>query len=354
MRIGSRMLRKWVMVLLLVSLSISVGLTTPAHAQASSLGGLLSLAAKTDDSRKIVWYGSLGALKSVVEINLGSIDDLNSLDDRQRRLYLLETNGQLYFSQYNGLDNAGDWLQRYGINSFAIDSELTAGTGKQRFGILQGNLDTGAIGNALAAQGYQANGSIYTASDAKAALPAVAMVGNALIVGQPDTVNAVAQPTQVLGSDPNYQAISAVLDGGTTPGQLISAVIFDGSYLNGTILAQQKGAQFNAIRASSGIDELPLPSYILAAVGYRFDGNQHYWVVALSYGDSGTAQAASGILAQRLARYVSMDSGAPLFAGWSVTPSSQGNVAVVTMNAQADVAWVQSMRNGDLGFLFAQ
>ena len=354
MSIGSRTLRQSLVVLLLLTAIIGAGSATPVRAQSPGLDGLLSVALDTSDSRKIVWYGSLGALKNVVGINLNSLNDLNALDDKQRRVYLLETNGQLYFSQYNGLDNAGDWLQRYGINSFAIDRELTAGTGKQRYAILQGSFDAGSLGNALTAQGYQANGAVYTTSDAKATLPALAINGGTLTVAQADTIAAVAQPAQVLGNDPSYQAIAAVLDGNTTPGQLISAVIYDGSYLNDAILGQQKGAQFNNIRAQIGVDELPMPRYTLAAVGYRFDGTQHYWVIALAYADGGSAQQASGVIAQRLERYISMDSGAPLFAGWTVNASVNGNVMVATMNAQADVQWVQTMRNGDLGFLFAQ
>jgi hypothetical protein len=344
-----------------VVLMLMVGVrgASPAAAQAQSLGGLLSVALDTEDARKIVWYGSLGTLKNVVGVSLNSLDDLNNLDDRQRRLYLLETNGQLYFSAYNGLDNAGDWLQRYGINSFAIERELTAGTGRTRYGILQGGFDSGSLGNTLTAAGYQANGTIFIASDAKAALPAVAVAGNTVIVAQADAIDAVAQPGQVLGNDAAYQAISAVLeDSSTTPGQLISAVIFNGNYLNSTIIGQQKGAQFNNVRGQIGVDELPMSLYSLAAVGYRFDGSQHYWVIALAYADAGAAQQANGMIAQRLGRYVSMDSGAPLFAGWSVNSSvaniSGMNVVVATMNAQADVAWVETMRNGDLGFLFAQ
>jgi hypothetical protein len=334
---------------------------SPAPTEALQVSAAFkSLLDRAPDSgtRTLVWYGALGDLEATLGVSVNSFEDFNALNARQRRAYLLETNSQAYFSPFSGLDQADVWLQQYGINSYAIDRELTVGTGRTRYGILQGTFDATVVSNALAAAGYQNSGNFFASPDPNGDLPAIAIIGDGLIVAPANAIGNVIAPGQTLGADADYAAAAAALGSGNG-GALISAVLFDGRYLNNTVFGQDRRAQLDNIRGKIGLNEFPLPEYRLAGIGYRFDGSQRTWVVAIPYDDPGTAQAASDILAQRLRRYTSLDNpGAALFDGWEVSATVDAAtgrpVAVAIMRGKADVAWVEIMRNRDVGFLATQ
>lgn len=346
------------LVLLLLAISVAMPIQ-PAWAQAG-LTGLLGQVADTPAARTVIWYGSLGDLAAVLKINVGTLNDVNALDTTVQRTYLLETGAQIYFSAYSGLADAAGWQQKYGINSFAVSRELTVGTGKDRYGILQGSFDANAINGALGALGYQSSSAggatVFISPDANAPMPAVAVKSDGLLVAQGDQIAALLTPATVISTDAAYAAVASVLDSGsTTSGSLISAVIYDSGYLTNTVFADLAG-KISAVRAQIGLDSLPLPPFSTAGIGYRFDGNQRYWVIALAYSDGGAASQAAGVLQQRLGVYTSLQApGAPLFQGWAtqVTTQQAGGVFVVVavMNAQADIPWAQTMADRDIAFL---
>ncbi|MBX3065538.1 MAG: hypothetical protein KF726_21360 [Anaerolineae bacterium] len=346
------------LVVLLLAISVAMPIR-PARAQSGGLSGLLGQVADTPAARTVIWYGSLGDLASVLKINVGTLNDVNALDTTVQRTYLLETGAQIYFSGYSGLADAAGWQQKYGINSFAISRELTVGTGKDRYGILQGAFDANAINGALGALGYQsssaAGATIFVSPDANAPLPAVAVKSDGLLVAQADQIATLLAPATVIGGDAAYAAVASVLESGsTTPGSLISAVIYDGGYLTNTVFADLAG-RISAVRSQIGLDTA-LPPFTTAGIGYRFDGNQRYWVIALAYSDGGAAGQAAGVLQQRLGLYTSLQApGAPLFQGWATQVTTQQasgvSVVVAVMNAQADIPWAQTMADRDVAFL---
>lgn len=354
-------MRKALLLVMLLVLCLG-GLVTPTQAWQAS-GGFLALLNRAPDapaSRTQVWYGALGDLEAVMGVTVNSFEDVNAIPSRQRRIYLLETGSQAYYSAYTGFDQSAEWQQQTGINSFAIDRELTAGTGSVRFGLLQGRFDQGAITAALTASGYQSGSAsgvptLTSPEPRRATLPALALVDDLLIVAPANQLGDVIAPGQTLGADPIYAATAAALDRATS-GVLVSAVLFDPSYLNQTVFGGELSAALNAVRGQIGVDDLALPPYALAGVGYRFDGSQRYWVVALAYAEAGAAQAATAVIGERLTRYTSLFSpGPPLFEGWTPAVGVDDGlgvpVVVAVMPATANVAWAQTMRSVDVGFL---
>jgi hypothetical protein len=280
---------------LLLTISLAVPIR-PAWAQ-SGLSGLLSQVADTPAARTVIWYGALGDLAATLNVSVGNLNDLNALDTTIRRTYLLETGTQIYFSGYSGLADAAGWEQRYGINSFAISRELTIGTGKDRYGILQGTFDANAINGALGALGYQAaaeaGATIYRSTDANAPLPAVAVKSDGLLIAQGDQIAGLLAPATVISADASYAALASVLESGsTTPGSLISAVIYVSLRWQTTLLGDRAGVRgCRGGWSGSGRAATALRLVYLAA---------SVWIAAVSrLGDAGDNAASSRCFRRR-------------------------------------------------------
>lgn len=335
----------------------------PAQAQNGALSNLLRQAPDSAAARSIVWFGAPGALKRALNIQVSSREALDRLPLTQRATYLSEIGRLVYFSEQSGLARAPEWLATFGIDSFAVEQELTVGQPPQQIAILEGNFDAAAIGAALQNVGYQVqslNGvPIFALGEDNS--PPVGMVGalaadklNRLAVA-PDRIVAAAStsalasalaPAPSLAENPIYAALAAGLE---ARGDLICAVLFDGGFAARELV----GA---APSAPSG-----LPAYQAGGIGYYRSGNARSLTFALVYADPNTAAGAGGVLIERLATYLSAEQPErPLFEGWQFFSEVEqiGGVTLLkvsaTMPEASDVAWVWLVQERDLGFLRPQ
>jgi hypothetical protein len=331
-------------------------------------------------SRTAIWYGAPGDLTHLMGIQVTSREDIDKLPAQQRVGYLFEIGLQVYYSPFSGFENSPDWNQTFGINSFAIDRELTAGAEPpNQFGILEGKFQSASIVQHLQPLGYQptqiGSATVYSLGADNTADPnnpaqRVAtslynrlVVSDAQIIAAPSTaiIQAVVSGGKRIGSDPVYAALANALEGpNTVPGtQLLSGVLFDGAYLAQKVISPDWVAQSGLSKEQLGLQN-PLPSYKAAGIGYRRNAQARALVIALVYADAGSANQASTTLVDRLGRYMSLAApDHPLFAGWkfnaSVVPDGAFQVLVVTsqMPYPTDVSWVKLASSRDMLFLAA-
>jgi hypothetical protein len=363
------MRKKWMMIAVLIvsALAFSVSFSAPVRVRAQGGGALSQLLGSVPDSpvsRTVMWYGSLGDLENVLKIKLNSLQDFQGLGKPQQTAYLLDVGTQVYYSPFSGTEHANEWKSTFGIDTFAIDRELTVGTSPNWYGVLQGRFDAGAITQALQGLGYQPNGNVLSlgadnASDPNNPANQIAaasynrlVVTDALIKAAPSNAMIQAATTgNLILSDPAYNALAGTLEnGGTIPNTtLLSAVLYNGSYLSDKVIGADPSG------------EKPLPRYQTAGIGYRRDATNRYWLVALVYANAGEANAAQAILADRLPRYASLTQGGrKLFDGWKISakvvPAGSAQVVVVSMQmpSQTDVSLTELVSTKDLGFLATQ
>jgi hypothetical protein len=350
--------------LLLVLIGILCAVwSAPAQAQSSALRDLLRQAPDNAASRTIIWFGSLGALKRALNVQVESREALDRLSLTQRATYLSEVGRLVYFSEQSGLARAPEWLSTFGINSFAIERELVIGKAPDQVAILEGAFDANSISGALQSLGYQAqaiNGtSIFALGDDNRApagavgslaadkMNRLALLPNRLIAAA-STANLTAAlaPAPSLADDPIYAALASGLEMRDT---LICAVLFDGAFAARELVG-------SAPSAPSG-----LPAYQAGAIGYARRGNVRTLTIALAYADPSTAEQAGNVLIARLGSYISPNQPErPLFANWqfSVEVAQLGGVTLLKASANmpedSDVAWVALVQERDLGFLRPQ
>jgi hypothetical protein len=309
---------------------------------------------------------------------LASRADIDALPAQQRVGYLYEIGLQVYYSPFSGFENAPDWNQTFGINSFAITRELTVGAElPNQFGILDGQFQAAPIVQQLQTLGYQpaqiGSATVYSlgadnAADPNNAAQRVAsslynrlVVSDSQIIAAPSTkiMQTVVSGGGRIGSDPAYAALANILEGpSTVPGtQLLSAVLFDGTYLTQKVISPDWVAQSGLSKEQLGLQN-PLPAYQAAGIGYRRNASARTLVIALVYADAESANRAGATLVDRLGRYVSLAApDRPLFAGWtfnaSVVPDGAAQVLVVTsqMPYPTDVSWVRLASSRDMLFL---
>jgi len=364
------MFKRWMMVITLVFLVGEVALGSPVRALQGQGGALEQMLGQVPDnavSRTAIWYGSAGDLERILGFQLSSIQDVQKLSKQQQAAYLLDLGNQVYYSQFSGAEQAANWQRTFGIDPFAIDRELTVGSQPNWYAVLNGQFASDAITQALQKLGYKASqvgqATVYSlgadnAVDQSSAAGKLAaghynrlIVTDKQIIAAPSTamIQAATGSGKAIADDPAYAALVRALEGANTvPNtQLLSAVLFDGQFLSGKVLTGIPAAQ-------------PLPRYQTAGLGFRRDANNRYWVIALVYPNADTANQAKTQLTAQLGQYVSLTQrGRKLFDGWKldakVTPSSDGNLQVVTVSmqlpAQTDVAWIDLVQNRDLGFL---
>ncbi len=358
------MMRRGVFLMLIGVLCAALSATnTPAHAQSGALSRLLRQTPNTAAARTMIWFGSLGALESTLSAAVSSREDVDRLPMTQRATYLSEIGRLVYYSDYSGLARAPEWLATFGINSFAIEQELTVGRAPDQVAILEGSFDVASITAALQQLGYQAqdvNGNTIFAIGNDNSSPGgsvgnlaadklnrIALSDNRIIAAASTAALAPAlSPTPNLADDPIYGALSAALD---ARGSLISAVLFDGAYAAANLIG-------NTPSAPSG-----LAAYQAGGIGYYRSGTTRALTIALVYADANTAAQAGSVLIARLGSYISPEQPErPLFEGWQFsTDVQQVNgipVLMVSANmpAESDVAWVTLVQERDLGFLRPQ
>ncbi|MEP7286915.1 MAG: hypothetical protein ABI947_14250 [Chloroflexota bacterium] len=381
------MLKSMPRLLLSITLLIMIiGVGVPALALQNSPGPLEKMLAQVSDnqiSRRVIWYGAMGDLEQMLGLQIKSADDFKNLDRNQQAAYLLDVSGkQVYYSQFSGLDQSAQWKQTFGIDSFSIEREITVGVSPNWYGVLQGNFSSATIIAALQAIGYKpaavSGATVYAASKTNISQTRYnrMIVSDTVVIAAPsDALIKIAIPNtgQPLVADPAYAALVHALEGqATIPGtQLISAALFNGPFLSDTLITADPLAssmkqllsadQLGALSKQLGLaNEKPLPRYTTAAIGYRRNAQSRFWVIALTYADGNTANAAAAILADRLPRYASFrQSGRPLFQGWPIAVNVKGDgaaqvvIATMQLPAQTDVAWIDLINQRDLGFLAA-
>lgn len=358
------MMRRGVFLMLIGVLCAALSaLSAPAHAQSGELSRLLRQTPNTAAARTVIWFGSLGALERTLNATVSSRENVDRLPLTQRATYLSEIGRLVYYSEYSGLARAPEWLATFGINSFAIEQELTVGRAPDQVAILEGSFDVASITAALQRAGYQTqdvNGSTIFAigndnsspsgsvgSLAADKLNRIALSANRIIAAASTAALAPAlSPTPNLADDPIYGALSAALD---ARGSLISAVLFDGAYAAANLIGSTPSAPNG------------LAAYQAGGIGYYRSGTTRSLTLALVYADADTAAQAGSILVARLGSYVSP--GQPerqLFEGWQFGADVQQvngiPVLMVSANmpAESDVAWVILVQERDLGFLRPQ
>lgn len=360
------MVKQRVAVLGLMVISVLIT-TVPARAyQAASapLERLLGQAPDNNVSRTVMWYGSLGELERTLGVEVNTLADLQKLPQAQQVAYLLDIGKQVYYSPFSGAAQP-NWKAVFGIEPFAVERELTVGTKPEWYAVLQGQFASAAITKALQALAYKpsqlGSATLFSLGADNAPSPnntvrrLVAenfnrlLVSDQQIVAAPSTamIQAATASGKMIGNDPAYLALTRALEGQSTlPNtRLLSAVLFDGQYLNNTVLtANRSGGQ-------------PVPCYQTAGLGYRRDAQNRYWIVALVYGDANTANQASANLAAQIANFASDNR--VLFQGWQVdvktAPSADTHVVVATMQLpqQTDVELIDLVGRKDIGFLAA-
>jgi hypothetical protein len=371
------MLRKLSLVLIALLL-IGLSGIAPSNARPQASNSFSQMLANVPDnalSRSIVWYGAASDLQAQLGLTIESNAALANMDRTSRFNYLLQFGKQVYYSGFSGLENAGDWEQVFGINSFAITREVTVGPAPRHYGILEGNFDAGLIATALGNLGYQqgqiGNTTVFVYgndNDANAGSAVGQVAGSRLnrlvvssnqIIAAPatDLIQTALSGGQALSQDPAYAALLSALEGGgyLPNSQLLCAVLLGGNF--GADLANTAFSASGLSREQVGISA-QLPAYEIAGIGYRLGGSGRGLVFALIYTDPNQANAAASALSERLAAYSSLqEPGRILFDGWAVTPTvlNAGNVYVAVVVAQmpeeTDLAWVEMVQGRDIGFL---
>lgn len=224
-----------VRLMLVLSVAMLLVAAVPVHAATPDpLEGMLSSVPAA--SRSVLWYGSQSTLKSVLNVQIGSADDVAKLSVAQRGVYLKLFGSQLYYSPFLGLENSADWHQTFGFDLYQVDRELTIGTAPAWLDIMDGNFDVGAISSALTASGFTAaEGGRFNLGDDNAvrtdlAAGALAQARyNRMIVTSQRIVSAPASAlvdaeiaastgkAPSLASDPAYLAAVRALEGGDVP-----------------------------------------------------------------------------------------------------------------------------------------
>jgi hypothetical protein len=387
------MFKRWMVVAVL--LMIAVGALVPGsparafQATAGSLGGMLAQVPDSAISRTVIWYGSLGGLKAILNVQLASQQDVQKLQRQQQLAFLLDAGKQIYYSPFSGIDRPAEWKKLFNVEPFSIDRELTVGTAPNWYGILQGQFDANSVAQALQNLGYkpsQVGGATLFSQGADNAANPNGQV-NRLVSGNFNRIlltnqKIVAAPSTAamqiatgggaaLGSDSAYAALVDALERpASIPGtQLLSAVLFSGGFLSDTVITDDPlkasvgktlpADQIQQLRAQLGLENWkPLPRYQTAGFGYRRDSNNRYWVFALVYSDANTANQAKGVLDKQLRGYGSFQqNGRKLFDGWkievSVTPSQGSQVVLASMQLpqNTDLSWIDLVQTRDIGFL---
>ena len=377
----------------IASLVVMVLVTIPAQTAFAGqnaqgpLGSFLNQVPDSIVSRTVLWYGSLGDLEQVLGITLNSPTDFTKMSRQQQTAYLLDVNQtgkQIYYSAFTGLDKYATWQKTFGINSYAIDRELTVGVSPNWYDILVGKFQSSAVVAALQKLGYKpsqvGNVTVY-GSDSGAASRVAGSTYNRVVVSDTQIIAAPSDAAiqagltgNPLGVDPAYAALTSDLEGtaalpsGT---QLLSAALFDGSFLidkwiTADPLAASVGRTMSAGQLTTLRNQLALqnekllPRYKTAAIGYRRNQKERFFTLVLVYDNQAAATQANQILTDRLPRYGSFQqNGRQLFAGWSVTSkvSAVNNQQVLTVALQlpdqTDVSWLDLIAKRDIGFLAA-
>lgn len=348
------------------------------------LSSLLNQVPDTATSRSVMWYGSLSDFEQVLGVSLNSPNDFRKMTRQQQTAYLLDVNQsgkQVYYSAFTGLDKYASWARTFAINSYAIDREISVGAAPNWYGILVGKFQSANITAALKKLGYtteqSGSATVYTTNSLAvtrlmSAYKELVVSDTQIIAAPSDAVMQTATSGNPIGADPAYAALVSGLEGSAAiPDgmQMLSAALFDGSYLADKVitadpLAASVGKTMSANQITNLRNQLALqneqllPRYKAAGMGYRRSATARFFTIVLVYDDPGAAAQANTILTDRLPRYGSFQQGGrQLFAGWAVTSkvSAVNNEQVVTvalqLPAQTDVSWIDLINKRDIGFL---
>jgi len=363
--------------LVVITILMSVlGLINPVQAQGQNrLEQLLGQVTDNAVSRTVIWYGALADLRSILGLQIKSLDDFNKLSRQQQAAYLLDLGNQVYYSPFSGMENVAQWKKTFGIDPFAIDRELTVGTSPDWYAILQGKFATATVTAALQKLGYKPVQGIQPAALSTtnevngAGFYKNLVVTDTQIIAAPTEpmIKLATQPGNAITKDAAYLALVRALEGpATIPNtQLISGALFNGAFLSDKLITAQVDTTLSKPAPdqpadSSALQTAKLPRYQVAGVGYRRDEKNRYWVIALVYPDANAANQANSLFPGKLTNYVSQQqAGRKLFTGWKISskvvPSADNKFQIVTtvmqLPDQTDVSWTEMITSRDLGFL---
>src|SRR5258708_25168341 len=145
-----------VIVIAVLSLAGTIRRTAAQQPTPGPLEQMLSQVPDGQESRTVIWYGSLADFENALGIKVASTDDFKKLPQTQQVAYLLDVSGkQVYYSAFSGLDHPAEWQKYFGINPFTISRELTVGATPDWYAILQGQFSSGGVTQALTAQNFK-------------------------------------------------------------------------------------------------------------------------------------------------------------------------------------------------------
>jgi hypothetical protein len=350
--------------ILLIALSGLLTWGSPVQAFQAPPGPLAQLLGQVGDndvSRTVMWYGSQADLERVLSIQVSSLAAIQKLPRDQQATYLMDVGKQVYYSPFSGTEQSANWKKVFGVDPFAIDRELTVGQKSNWYGILQGKFAKDSIIAALTKLGYKPTqvdkATVYSLGGNNAQVSQLAgsaynrlIISNAQIVAAPSTalITTATDNRKSIGDDPDYAAVVSALENPATTNpktQLLSAALFNPAFVSKLSAAN------------------PLPPYAAAGIGYRRNATDRFLVIALAYGDVDTANRAKDALTKNLGSYSSsLQQGRKLFDGWTIdvtaNPAADNKSQVVTatvqMPAETDIAWIELVQGGDIGFLATQ
>lgn len=363
---------------------------------------LLKFVPDTPNDRQWVTYGDEAAwLQSWAIPRIDNVDQLKALDRDPRAYWMFILPYQTAAPEVMGLNYLLSDNQRsfYGFDFFNVDRYLAAGMPLEDISVVEFGFDSKQIADALTATGYtseslEGGGTLYSIlQDGQSALgqavslPRVGMLGElnriALLNGQmviaratvlvENSLKAQQGGAPSLADDPAYIAAAQALDDPSLSdtGDLVGAILIQSTMfadpaqlLNPNMSVT---AVLEAMRKQFG--DVPLPPFTLVTFATRHKSGATYLILDVVFPAGTDAKAASGILSERLQKYVSLVTKQPLSERWTFDRLANIEVnglpvALVTMRvddppvaAAGEIAntgilgWLKLVQARDLGFL---
>ncbi len=404
--------RTIVVVILMVVMLASSGSGITSHVAADEavsapLLRLLGTVPDTPGTRELVQFGDVAAWHTAWNVPRMPNWALLELLPRDPHAYwMLTMPRQTAPPSALGLESLrlNDQQAFYGFDFFDIDRFIGAGRPPDELTVAEQRADPAQVGATLTASGYEAQDlasgwTLYSILDDYAfalrsdlGLPHVGVTGMRNRIALHDNQMIIARATPVvtaaldaingdapsLAADPAFAAAAQALDDPSLAdtGPLVGAFLMQGPVMADPALLilgpAATNEQIDALRAQLGDAYGPgtLPVYGVAAFFTSHTPGATYLTLALVFPPGADAQAAAGVLAERLQTYVSVQTQAPLTDRWTFDRSAGVTanglpVALVTMRvddpppapedstlANASVwAWSNMIYSRDYGFL---
>lgn len=301
-------------------LAACTGKTSTTATTQSDMAEMLSYVPYSFLEKQDIWFGDQAKIKQLYGFeNINSLESFNQLSAEEQKKLGLTMEGVaglgMNWREINPLFTGFDI---YMIDRTSFDPGIVPPP--KTFTIIEGNFDESLIIGKLTALGYQSVSydsfnylSINEdydfgdrlnpiATQVFSAMNRVAVLENTIIAAPAtavltDILDTMAKTQISMADDPSCQWLLAGL----------------GDAISGVILAPQI---VMTAGLPSNIEDVPLfqfeipqnwgvlHQYDLAGMGFKDDGKEKFWVIALHYQDSQSAASDAGILANRLNSYI--------------------------------------------------